>query len=170
MKKVILVKKQLSSQIQFCKKKIHKPMFEDENHNKITFKHQDFYSANVFKNFKFFYTQSKRSQTVLDPLGVNHKRMPYTLFIQVTTSGVPKFCFQWTKDTLNVRECTLYTQWRLGVNGVRSYVKSWRFCCKLKHTLADRKVVLINLLSNCNGILSYSRCRPVVLKLCAEAH
>ena len=28
------------------------PLFEDENHNKIAFKCQDFYSANVFKNLK----------------------------------------------------------------------------------------------------------------------
>ena len=34
------------------KKKKTSPQFEDESHNKITFKPRDFYSANVFKNVK----------------------------------------------------------------------------------------------------------------------
>ena len=32
------------------KKKQTYPLFEDENHYKITFKGRDFYSANVFRN------------------------------------------------------------------------------------------------------------------------
>ena len=28
------------------------PLFEDESHNKITFKRRDFYSATVFRNLK----------------------------------------------------------------------------------------------------------------------
>ena len=36
----------------FPKKTQTNPLFEDENHNKITFTRQDFYSANVFKNLK----------------------------------------------------------------------------------------------------------------------
>ena len=34
------------------KKKQTNPLFEDKNPNKITFKRQDFYSANVFRNLK----------------------------------------------------------------------------------------------------------------------
>ena len=37
----------------FCrKKKQTNLLFEDERHNKITFKRQDFYSATVFRNLK----------------------------------------------------------------------------------------------------------------------
>ena len=34
------------------KKKQTNPLFDDENHNKIAFKRQDFYSASVFRNLK----------------------------------------------------------------------------------------------------------------------
>ena len=36
----------------FGKKKQTNPLLEDKNHNKITFKRWDFYSANVFRNLK----------------------------------------------------------------------------------------------------------------------
>ena len=36
----------------FPLKKQTNPLFEDEKHNKITFKRQDFRSANVFTNLK----------------------------------------------------------------------------------------------------------------------
>ena len=34
------------------KKKQTNPLFEDENHNKVTSKRRDFYSANIFRNLK----------------------------------------------------------------------------------------------------------------------
>ena len=46
------VKKNLPSQMHFCKKKQTNPLFQDENHYKITFKCRDFYSANAFRNLK----------------------------------------------------------------------------------------------------------------------
>ena len=36
----------------FPLKKQTNPLFEDEKHNKITLKRQDFYSANIFRNLK----------------------------------------------------------------------------------------------------------------------
>ena len=36
----------------FYKQKQTNLLFEDENHNKITFKRRDFYFANVFRNLK----------------------------------------------------------------------------------------------------------------------
>ena len=45
------VKKQILSQMQFTKKQTNQ-LFEDENHNKITFKRRDFYSAHVIRNLK----------------------------------------------------------------------------------------------------------------------
>ena len=36
----------------FPLKKQTNPLFEDEKHNKITFKRQDFCSANVFRNLR----------------------------------------------------------------------------------------------------------------------
>ena len=38
--------------LQKKKKKQTNPLFEDKNHNKVTFKRLDFYSANVFRNLK----------------------------------------------------------------------------------------------------------------------
>ena len=47
------VKKNLLSQMHFCKKKTQtNPLFEDKNHSKITFKRQDFYAANIFRILK----------------------------------------------------------------------------------------------------------------------
>ena len=53
-KKVVLVYKNLPSQMHFRKKKKQQTnsLFEDKNHNKIAFKRRDFYSANVFRNLK----------------------------------------------------------------------------------------------------------------------
>ena len=57
MKKIDIVQKKLPvlNQIHFGKKKETNLLFKHENHNKITFKRRDFYFANVFRNFKFFY-------------------------------------------------------------------------------------------------------------------
>ena len=40
----------------FQKRKLTNPLFEDENHNKITFKRRDFYSANVLRNLEGTFT------------------------------------------------------------------------------------------------------------------
>ena len=41
------------------KKKQTNPLFEDKNHNKITFKLRDFCSANVFRNLKAVFNSFK---------------------------------------------------------------------------------------------------------------
>ena len=46
------VKKPYQVKCTIAKKKQTNPLLEDENHNKVTFKRQDFYSANVFRNLK----------------------------------------------------------------------------------------------------------------------
>ena len=60
-------------------------MFEDEIHNKITFKHQDVYSANVFRNLKghsgrkFFCLIF--SQIILTHLNTNFTKLPNLSFL-----------------------------------------------------------------------------------------
>ena len=46
------IKKPTKPNALFPLKKQTNPLFEDEKHNKITLKRQDFYSVNVFRNLK----------------------------------------------------------------------------------------------------------------------
>ena len=50
------VKKPTKPNALLQKRKQTYPLFEDENHNKITFKRRDFYSANVLTNLKAAFT------------------------------------------------------------------------------------------------------------------